>query len=211
MILVFKTGSNLQQTGKGFSLQYTFETDYRIDGTIQPPGCNFIYKSEIGRKSSLFNSPRYPSSYPAQITWQVTLSIKNNVAIVLTFFFTLNFSTYQFVPLEDELVSIMFQSFRLAKESRISPQNVLFKNNESNSSLDIFNGYGDEACNQDWVEIYELSSKSDSLNENSFNRLRKARTSNSIKLKDQKLFSLDFDNLIEDQLDIEKTLNSQVN
>lgn len=34
MVLVFKSNRNLQTNGQGFKLQYTFETDYRVEGKL---------------------------------------------------------------------------------------------------------------------------------------------------------------------------------
>lgn len=192
MVLVFKTANNLQLSGQGFKLQYTFETDYRLgaDGTLQPGGCNFLYKSSSEKKSGNFMSSRYPSSYPAQIT-----------------------CSYEFRPAPDEQVMLFFQSFRLLKESKyFGAANLLFKSYELNSTLDTLNGYGDDACSQDYVEIFELPFKGEQQDypggHNSFNSQRKARSANRDEelAKNQKLFSLNFDNLIDDQvLDSDKS------
>lgn len=197
MVLVFRTGRNPSLTGQGFKLQFTFETDYRLgtDGTIQPGGCNFLYKSTSEKKSGNFMSSRYPSSYPAQIT-----------------------CSYEFRPLEDEQVMLIFQSFRLLKESRFfGAQNLLFKSYELNTTLDPLNGYGDDACFQDYIEIFELPFKSEQSDYQSGRALsgqRKVRSTGRDEelTRNQKLFSLNFDNLIDDQvLDSDKpSFNSQV-
>ncbi|RWS07949.1 cubilin-like protein, partial [Dinothrombium tinctorium] len=61
LVMVFSSGTS---QGSGFKGRYSFETDYRVPGTPDPPGCRFKYESS-GAKSGEFNSPRYPSSYPA--------------------------------------------------------------------------------------------------------------------------------------------------
>lgn len=181
MVLVFKTANNPQVIGQGFKLQYTFETDYRLgtDGILQPGGCNFLYKSSTEKKSGNFMSSRYPSSYPAQIT-----------------------CNYEFRPALDEQVMLVFQNFRLLKESKyLGAPNLLFKSYELNATLDILNGYGDDACFQDYVEIYELPFKGEQSDDPQ-NTQRAARSANRDEdlAKNQKLFSLNFDNLIDDQV-----------
>lgn len=201
MVLVFRTGNNPPLTGQGFKLQYTFETDYRLgaDGALQPGGCNFLYKSTNEKKSGNFQSSRYPSSYPAQIT-----------------------CSYEFRPAEDEQVMLVFQSFRLLKENRFfGAQNLLFKSYELNATLDPLNGYGDDACSQDFIEIYELPFKGEQQdypggsNFNSQSSQRKARSASGDEelARNQKLFSLNFDNLIDDQVldgDKQRSIHSQV-
>ena len=179
MVLVLKTGNN-PPLGQGFKLQYTFETDYRLgaEGALQAGGCNFLYRSTNEKKSGNFMSSRYPSFYPAQIT-----------------------CSYEFRPLEDEQVMLVFQSFRLLKETRFfGAQNLLFKSYELNSTLDPLNGYGDDACFQDFVEIFELPFKSEQLDYSSGSNLNSERKADEKLAKNQKLFSLNFDNLIDDQV-----------
>lgn len=114
--------------------------------------------------------------------------------------------------MDDEQIMLTFQNFRLHKESKFSAPSLSFKSYELNATLDVLNGYGDEACFEDWLEIYELPT-SEQPYDSFGNQLRQARSAKHLNelTKNQKLFSLNFDNLI-DELDSDKTLiHSQVN
>ncbi|XP_034244816.1 tolloid-like protein 2 [Thrips palmi] len=87
LVMVFSSG---EMQGRGFKAKYTFETEYRIPGTAAPDGtCTFTYRSS-GKKKGDFNSPRYPSNYPAATN-----------------------CTYMFLPTPNEQVTVVFDHFKV--------------------------------------------------------------------------------------------------
>lgn len=69
-------------------------TEYRIPGTAAPDGsCTFTYRSS-GKKRGDFNSPRYPSNYPAATN-----------------------CTYVFLPTPNEQVTVVFDHFKVRADA----------------------------------------------------------------------------------------------
>lgn len=113
LIMIFSSGTS---QGQGFKGRYYFETDYKVPGTPDPPGCRFKYLSE-SVKSADFNSPRHPSNYPSSTD-----------------------CLYEFYGQPGEQIKIVFNYFRTKSENS-----------------DTLIGYN-EACTEDWLEIYQISS-----------------------------------------------------
>ncbi|KAI5755333.1 hypothetical protein M8J77_016053 [Diaphorina citri] len=91
LVLVFSSG---ELQGGGFKAMYSFETEYKVPGTAAPNGsCNFTYRSSSKKKGE-FNSPRYPSNYPSNLT-----------------------CTYNFLATPNEQVTIIFDQFKIRADS----------------------------------------------------------------------------------------------
>ncbi|KAL1465829.1 hypothetical protein WDU94_005366, partial [Cyamophila willieti] len=91
LVLVFSSG---ELQGGGFKAKYSFETEYKVPGTAAPDGaCNFTYRSSSKKKGE-FNSPRYPSNYPSNLT-----------------------CTYNFLATPNEQVTIIFDQFKIRADS----------------------------------------------------------------------------------------------
>lgn len=93
LILIFSSGSS---QGQGFKARYWFETDYKVAGTPDPPGCKFKYLSE-SVKTADFNSPRHPANYPSSIDCY-----------------------YDFFGQPGEQVKIVFNAFRLKSSDSVT-------------------------------------------------------------------------------------------
>lgn len=86
--MIFSSG---QTQGSGFKARFLFVTEYRIPGTESPTAglCNFTYLSTSKKKGD-FNSPRFPSRYPSNMT-----------------------CTYNFVAAANENTKIYFDQFKV--------------------------------------------------------------------------------------------------
>jgi hypothetical protein len=84
LILIFSSGTS---QGQGFKGRYHFETDYKVSGTPDPPGCRFKYLSE-SLKAADFNSPRHPANYPSMTdcTYEFFAQPEEQVKIVFNYF-----------------------------------------------------------------------------------------------------------------------------
>lgn len=91
--MVFSSGSS---QGQGFKAKYSFETDYKVQGTPDPPGCRFKYLSESS-KTGDFNSPRHPANYPSSTD-----------------------CTYDFYGQPGEQVKLVFNYFRLKVKDEVA-------------------------------------------------------------------------------------------
>ena len=94
IILIFSSGTS---QGQGFKARYHFETDYKVSGTHEPPGCRFKYLSE-STKAADFNSPRHPANYPSMID-----------------------CTYEFFAQPGEQVKLVFNYFKLKTSQQEIP------------------------------------------------------------------------------------------
>lgn len=84
LIMIFSSGTS---QGQGFKARYSFETDYKVSGTPDPPGCRFKYLSE-STKHADFNSPRHPANYPSftDCTYEFFGQPGEQVKIVFNYF-----------------------------------------------------------------------------------------------------------------------------
>ena len=82
--MVFSSASS---QGQGFKGRYFFETDYKVPGTPDPPGCRFKYLSESA-KTGDFHSPRHPGNYPSltECTYEFYGSVGEQVYLVFNYF-----------------------------------------------------------------------------------------------------------------------------
>lgn len=84
LVMTFSSGTT---QGAGFKAIYSFQTDYKVPGTADPPGCKFKYLSDSAKQGD-FNSPRYPSSYPASsyCEYELVSESGEQIEIVFTYF-----------------------------------------------------------------------------------------------------------------------------
>uniref|UniRef100_A0A8D8LJ60 Cubilin n=3 Tax=Cacopsylla melanoneura TaxID=428564 RepID=A0A8D8LJ60_9HEMI len=117
LVLVFSSG---ELQGGGFKAKYSFETEYKVPGTAAPDGaCNFTYRSSSKKKGE-FNSPRYPSNYPSNLT-----------------------CTYNFLATPNEQVTIIFDQFKIRADSANTSYAQMGVSSCHEDWLEMYNLYKD--------------------------------------------------------------------